>query len=433
MSQAPLGILFNYDWDQLGYARAAPGLDVPLVEAGFDLFSFPSNLRLAFFDLETWVERLAGRARKQGWQGVASNHEQFGALAAALLAEKMHWPGTPVEAILACQHKLYARQLLQEVAPEANVGFQEVDAGYGEPLPEGLEFPAFAKPVKAAFSVLARQVANEQELRALTRFSRTERWIIQRLVEPFEQLAQQRLWPLQGQTLPSAHRMLLEEPAQAQQFNLDGYVYQGQVQALGVVDAIMYPGTQAFMSHQLPTQLPQAVQQQALQVARSFLQAAGFDHGLFNMEFFYDAQQQRLTVIEFNPRMASQYSDLYLQVKGIDLHRVSLRLAQGQDPGLAANKQPTAGAAASFVYRAFDWDQVVAQPSRAQEAAFKQAFPEGWLLRQPKGRAGIARDLKWLESYRYGLVHLYADNLPQLYQKQAEASRLLGWPVLSPD
>jgi hypothetical protein len=68
---------------------------------------------------------------------VTSNHEQFGALAAALLAERMGWPGTPVNAVLACQHKLHARRVLQQVAPEANTGFATLPARYGEPIPEG--------------------------------------------------------------------------------------------------------------------------------------------------------------------------------------------------------------------------------------------------------------------------------------------------------
>ncbi|MEL1693616.1 hypothetical protein V2W55_20070, partial [Acinetobacter baumannii] len=95
----------------------------------------------------------------------------FGALAAALLAERMGWPGTPPAAILACQHKFYARQVLQQVAPEANVAFELLQAAYGDPVPEGLHYletvngmtwlaygdpvpeglhyPLFVKPIKA--------------------------------------------------------------------------------------------------------------------------------------------------------------------------------------------------------------------------------------------------------------------------------------------
>lgn len=422
-------ILFDHDWDAIGHARAATeangGPGMALDRAGFDLFSFPSNARLAWFDMERYVAALARRARRRGWQAVTSHHEQFGALAAALLAERMGWPGTPVNAILACQHKFYARQVLQRVAPEANLPFELLDAEYGAPIPPRLQYPRFVKPVKAAFSVLARRVESHDELHRHTRFGAWELWVIRRLVEPFERLARARL----GADLPSAHRMLLEAPVQAEQFNLDGYVFQGQTHAVGVVDAIMYPGTQAFMRHQLPTRLPAVVQARALDVARRFLAAVGFTHGLFNMEFFFDAASDRLSVIEFNPRMASQYSDLYRRVLGVDLHAMALALAHGQDPAGAQRSLPTAGAAASFVYRAFEAAQPVHRPSAAQTRAFAQAYPDALLFPYPKSAGSIARDFKWLGSYRYGITHLGGRDAVELRARCETASALLGWPA----
>jgi biotin carboxylase len=420
-------ILFDHDWDAISHARAAAeanaGQGMALDRSGFDLFSFPSNVRLAWFDMARYVDALARRARRRGWQAVTSHHEQFGALAAALLAERMGWPGTPVNAILACQHKFYARQVLERVAPEANLDFALMDAEYGAPVPPGIAYPRFVKPVKAAFSVLARRVDSEEELHRHTRFGAWELWVIRRLVEPFERLARARL----GADLPSAHRMLLEAPAQAEQFNLDGYVFNGQTHAVGVVDAIMFPGTQAFMRHEVPTRLPSAVQARALDVARRFLAAVGFTHGLFNMEFFYDAASDRLTVIEFNPRMASQYSDLYRRVLGVDLHAMAFALAHGRDPASARCSAPTAGAAASFVYRVFDPAERAHLPSATQTRAFTQAYPDALLFSYPKSAGSIARDFKWLGSYRYGINHLGGRDPADLRARCEAASALLGW------
>lgn len=416
-------LLFNYDWDAIGHARAGAARGAAFDEAGFDLFSFPSNAHLIRFDMARFVDRLAHQAMRRGWRAVSSHHEQFGALAAALLAERMGWPGTPVNSVLACQHKLYARRVLQRVAPEANIPFRLLDAEYGGPIPGGLDYPVFVKPVKAAFSVLARRVHNHAELHRHTRFGAWELWVIRRLVEPFERMAQQRLGP----DLPSAHRMLLEAPMQAAQFNLDGYAFNGAVHAIGVVDAHMYPGTQAFMRFELPSRLPPAVQARALDVARRFLAEVGFTHGLFNMEFFYDAASDRLSVIEVNPRMASQFSDLYLRVLGVDLHALSLALAHGEDPASVPRAAPTAGAAASFVYRVFDAAEAAPMPDALQQRRFAGAYPDGLLLRFPKPRGSMQRDFKWLGSYRYGIVHLGGRNAGDLRDRCEAASALLGW------
>ena len=77
-------VLFGYDWDASAFARLKH--DWATDHAGFDLFSFPSCLKLATFDLQRFVDDLAARARRRGWRAVVSHHEQFGALGAALLA-----------------------------------------------------------------------------------------------------------------------------------------------------------------------------------------------------------------------------------------------------------------------------------------------------------------------------------------------------------
>ena len=424
-SQSPTLILFNYDWDAVGFERAclARGEAMP-DDAGFDLFSFPSNAHLAWFDIERFVNRLAKKAKAKGWTAVVSHHEQFGALAAAMLAEKMGWPGTPVKAVLACQHKIYARQVLQQVCPQANPAFQVLDAEYGADVPSGLRYPLFVKPVKAAFSVLAKVVHSHQELTAHTRFGAWELWVIRHLVEPFERVFQKRMPNPQ-----SAHRLMVEEPIHGPQFNLDGYVWNGKAEQFGVVDAIMYPGTQAFMRWDYPSRLDATIKQRALEVAQTFLAAVGFDYGLFNMEFFYDEAQDRLTVIEFNPRMASQFSDLYLRVDGVDLHACSLAMAHGKHPDSETRVAPTAGAASSLVYRRFLRDQVCTMPNSAQTEQLNQTFPDALLFPFPKDKGSIERDFKWLGCYRYGIVHLSGDDPADLRRRAETASRILGWPA----
>jgi hypothetical protein len=171
------------------------------------------------------------------------------------------------------------------------------------------------------------------------------------------------------------------------------------------------------------------VQARALDVARRFLAAVGFTHGLFNMEFFYDAVADRLTVIEFNPRMASQYSDLYRRVLGVDLHAIGLALAHGRNPASLPVGAPTAGAAASFVYRTFRPDDSIVMPGAMQRRALEQAYPGALLFLYPKSAGSIARDHKWVGSYRYAIVHLGGQDEADLRRRCEVASVLLGWPA----
>lgn len=417
-----IGLLFGFDWDADGFAALQDRARFD--HAGFDLFAFPSNAHLVHFDLHRFARRQAARGRRLGWAGVVSHHEQFGALAAALVAEALGLPGATPESVLAIQHKLYAREVLQRVAPQANLASQRLQAAYGQDIPAGLRYPAFVKPVKAAFSVLAREVRSRDELQAHTRFGRRELWVIRRLVEPFERVLQRRL-PQAG----TAHSLMLEEPLphDTAQYNLDGWVWRGQAQALGVVDAIMYPGTQAFMRWEHPSRLAADLQQRALDVAQKFLQAVGYSHGFFNMEFFHDAATGRLSVIEFNPRLASQFADLYRRVQGRDAHAMSLALALGDDPASLPRGEPTAGAAASQVYRSFDPSARVGMPDAAEQARLAQTFPDARLFLYPKAGHSLARDFKWLGSYRHGIVHLGGRDACDLRERTVQASQILGW------
>jgi len=419
-----IATLFCHDWDALGCDRLRERFRFD--HAGFDLFSFPSNARLVGFDLARFADAQAARGRRRGWVGVVSHHEQFGALAAALVAERLGLPGTRPEAILAAQHKLHARRVLAEVAPEAALPAQELPCAYGDDVPPGLDYPAYVKPVKAAFSVLARRVDSRAELQAHTRFGRRELWVIRRLVAPFERVCRARL-PQAG----TAHRLMLEQPVplDTPQYNLDGWVWQGRAHALGVVDAVMVPGTQAFMRWDHPSRLPPAVQARALDVAQRFLAAIGFHQGLFNMEFFHDPVTDRLSVIEFNPRLASQFGDLYRRVQGRDPHAMGLAMAMGQDPADLPRSEPTGGAAASLVYRSLRPDWQPPMPDARQRAALQRAFPDALLFTFPKSGHALERDFKWLGSHRYGIVHLAGRDADDLRERAEQASALLGWPV----
>jgi Carbamoyl-phosphate synthase L chain, ATP binding domain len=189
------------------------------------------------------------------------------------------------------------------------------------------------------------------------------------------------------------------------------------------------------MRFDYPSKLPQNIQDRALDVATRFLKAIGYSHGLFNMEFFYDAETDKLTVIEFNPRMASQFADLYLRVDGVDLYAMALELAHGRDPSLLPHTAPTAQIATSAVYRVFDSMQthlqqtIPSMPTEVQLAALKTQFPDHTLLRFPKTSGSTARDFKWLGSYRYGILHLGGQSEVDLTERLTKASEILGWPA----
>jgi hypothetical protein len=411
-------------------ARAASGTLVPHFE-GFDLFAFPDNARLLAFDVFRFVDRLVRKYAARGIAGVVTANEQFGALTAALLGQRLGLPHTDPLAVLACQHKAYFRERLREIAPEASVAHWALPYTQDLDGPLGLPLPFFIKPVKATYSVLARRIATRADLKQHLAFAPYERYIIKRLVHPFNDAFAALIGRPRHYDV-DAHWLIAEDLIQGQQINLDGYVFRGEVRLIGCVDEVMYPGTDAFQRFQYPSRLPAGVQRRAHALAARILRGLGFDHGFFNIEFFYHPATDRLRVIEVNPRLASQLADLYEKVDGQRVFDMLVELAQGRDPALLPRRVPTAGVAASFVWRTFDG---MAPPRKASLAArewLARTYPDALLLEHHKRGHGLKREFKWLGSHRYATVNLGAPDLAALRDRYQGICERLGWPVTQP-
>ena len=145
------------------------------------------------------------------------------------------------------------------------------------------------------------------------------------------------------------------------------------------------------------------------------------------MEFFHDPATDRLAVIEFNPRLASQFGDLYRRVHGIDAHALGLALALGQDPASLPRREPRAAPPPA---------SSTAASTPATRASPGRCSARGWHASSPtrccsptRRRPCAARDFKWLGSHRYGIVHLGGRDAADLRRRCEAASALLGWPA----
>ncbi len=415
-------VLFAQEYDELGLA--------PLIEAhaqyefvreGFDLFTFPENARLVWFNVERFVAKLARRYRDREVAAVLSTHEQFGALAASLLAQRLNLPGTSLQSLLTAQHKFLARQIHSRALPEAVppfCGFR-YDADVSKAIT--IDYPIFVKPVKAAFSVLAKRCPDEAALRAHLKFRLWEKFIIKRLTWPFRRVSRLHL-----DCEIDADCFIAEGCVDnALQVCVDGYAHNGEVHILGTVDSVMYPGTQSFMRFEYPSQLSAAHVDRLQSVARRAVETIGFSHGLFNVELFFDPATERITIIEINPRMAGQFSDLYERVDGMSLWALELELALGKTPHFPS-RQGAFGSAASFVFREFG-DAVKHPPGAVDQRWLTQTYPDAKLFLDIKHGTSRARETKWLGNYRYALVHMGGADHDDLMARFADVCEHLNF------
>ena len=417
-------VLFDADWDRLQLQKAASCSDSSAYRffyEGFDLFSFPSNARLLTFNIFRFVDRLEKKYRSLPLHGVTSSNEQFGALVGALLAERLGLPRADPKALIAAQHKYVARRILQKELPEANVAFHAFPYTFNDADEIPLKFPFFVKPVKAAYSVLARRVDNFRELQQHMTFHPWEKYIIKRLVRPFNDVVR-KLTDFDV----DAHWMLAEELIDGHQINVDGVVIDGEIHILGIIDAVMYPGTDQFMRFEYPTRIAQNHADQARTTARRIIVALGLDHGLFNVEMRVCRTTGECRMIEVNPRMAAQFSDLYEKVDGINLHDVALKIATGQAPDLTPGRGKYK-MATSFIFRKFDGAPLANPPNHELLKWLKEFDPDAFLALFIKTGGGLKREMKWLGSHRYATLNMGGQSDEHLQDKYQTVKQTLGF------
>jgi len=401
--------LFPDEWDLAAARDPRHRGRVEFLFEGFDLFRFPDNLRLFTFDALGFVERMVGRYRGEGIDAVVTSDEQFGPFLASLIAGGLGLPHAPLASILTIQHKYYARKAFEAIAPESNARFGLLRRGFSRADEVPMAYPFYVKPAKAAFSVLARKVEGFDELHRHTRFGWLEQAIIEKLVKPFADVMF-----AHSDLTEDPYSMVCEEIVRGRQVTANGYVRDGRVTMLGTVDSVMYPGTDHFQRFQYPSALPARDLARVDALATKLIEGVGFTHGLFNIEMRLDPGTGALRVIEINPRAAGQFYDLFERVDGYNLFDALLALECGEEPEVRF-REGREKHAASFVLRDLTGEGLSRWPSRSEIAALKARHSGAHVMLYPKRGADLAREMKWLGSYRYGVFNLGGQTLEEMF------------------
>lgn len=401
-------------------ARGKYGRDYEFVffKTGF----YESHLLLSglTFNIIDSIARAIDAGRIAKVHGVIGTHDYPASIQAAAVAAGLGLPGPPVDKTLLCHHKYLCRLAQVRAVPEAIPAFGLIDpfAWSLDSLP--LPFPFFVKPVKSTLSLRAAPVQDYRTLQAILAFSLLEKLAGLTVMRPFNQM-------LDAYTTFETHGnfFIAEEVLRGdQQVTVEGFVDEGRVEVMGIVDSVMYPDTISFQRFEYPSRLPEPVQARMRAITARIVEATGFSHGCFNVEMMYDAQRDDVSVIEMNPRSCTQFSDLFEKVDGTSGYEVLLALATGRRAEFR-KRRGRYPAAASFVYRTFQDQKVVRLPEPWRVAEIQRRFPEAvvqvlcregqWLSQQPQDMA----------SYRYGIVNIGAPRVEELDVAFDEVQRLL--------
>ena len=318
-------------------------------------------------------------------------------------------PGPSLEAVLKCEHKYWSRVEQAASVGELVPGFCAVDPFAEDPAaPIDLAFPYWLKPVKAHSSYLGFKIRNGRQLERAIEAIRAG---IHVLAEPFDHILSFADLPPEIAPIDGSHCIAEAMISAGRQCTLEGYVLDGEVVVYGVVDSRREGAHRSsFSRYQYPSGLPQWVQQRMIEAAERFLHHIGYDRSPFNMEFYWDEQQDAIWLLEANARISKSHCPLFEMVDGRSHHQVMIDVALGRRPDFPQRKGDYK-VAAKFMVRLFEDGIVTRLPTADDIARVEERFPKTRVRLMVEEGERLAH-LRMQDSYSFEIAEIFmgADN-----------------------
>ncbi len=293
-----------------------------------------------------------------GAHGIASFFDFPGTIMSAILAERFGLPGPSLESLLKCEHKYWSRLEQHKVVSEHIPSFRAFDPFDDDAYNKiGLVPPFWIKPIKSFRSYLAYAITDERQFHDVMTVCREKSPAI---VNPFMDIMREHDMPDEFTEIPET--FIAESTMSGAQCTLEGYAYDGRVVIYGVVDSVREPDSSSFARYEYPSSLPLEVTHRMMDVARAVIQQFGYNHGPFNVEFFYDQTGDNVWLLEVNPRASQSHADLFQKVHGISHFSVVVDLALGRKPR-TFQRDGTWNVAGHFFVRTTEAGKVVRMPN----------------------------------------------------------------------
>lgn len=290
MGRARVLVLFPNAWDRVQFGKPKYADSHAFTYEGDDFFKFPGTLKLITFDAVAFVRSIADKYRGK-IDGVLSTDEYICAIIAAAVARELGLPANDPAKIIEAQHKYQSRVVQKRLGLEGTPDTMLIPIdGIDRETFRGT-FPMFVKPAKGTFSLFAKMCPDIETLEKHLDFGVFERLALRRVTRPFNDL-------LRAYTdfEHEANWFAGESPMKGDQVTVDGFVDRGNVQIMGIVDSVMFEGTQTFERFEYPSRLPRSVQDRMCAMTEKFVSGVGIPHGQFNVELFCDRDSDRLAI-----------------------------------------------------------------------------------------------------------------------------------------
>lgn len=319
-----------------------------------------------------------------------------------ILCERFGLRAAPLDAILKCEHKYWARVEQRNTLPDITPRFEAVDPFDDEALEKlQLPYPFWLKPIKAFSSHLGFRIDNEDDFRHAIK--RTRRGI-RRLGDAFNRAL--RHTELPDEIAPvNGNWCIAEEILEGLQCGIEGYLFEGKFAVHGVFDCVKDTRHWSFTRYEYPSVWPKKIQNRMAEIGEMIMRHIGYDNAAFGIEFFWHKDTGQLQVLEINARISQSHSDQCIKVEGVSNHEVLVDVALGREPeyGLKRGKYRSA---AKFMLRKYHDAKVVKVPTKEEIKAVEHEF-EDCIVKLTVNEGQQLSDLRNQDSYSFEIANIY--------------------------
>ncbi len=349
------------------------------------------------------------------------------AVFAIVISAKTGKTSASVEGLINCQNKYISRKKQQEVAPECVPYFGlDSDFLWDFPLPP----PFFVKPVRGNVSYQSWMCFSYDSLRRI-------------ISENTAELSQYNHYYLESLkigshldhqlNLETCNKFLCEAIIPGMQLTINGYVWKGQVQWLGMVKAEFLSDGLSFSHHEYPFQLPPEEEARLMELVKKLVEALELDNTCFNVEVRLDPGQREIKIIEVNCRAAFQFIRTIEAVTGCNLLLWMCQLAAGDAPSWkpVRHKKPLYPLCFNFELREEEDREVLRIPTGTDLAGLEKDFPEVTVKNLVQPNTRLSHYKQNPKSYRYCILDVPGNSKEEILAKMREVKSRLGYEFSS--
>ncbi len=331
-----------------------------------------------------------------------------------LVCQKFGLRSATPEAVLKCEHKYWSRLYQREAAPDHTPDFCAFDPFDNDPLSNiSLKFPYWIKPIRGYGSQLGFLIEDRSHFdQALVRIRRH----INRFGKPFDVALSKISLPPEIKNVGGTW-CIAEELISGRQCGIEGYVLDGEFHIHGVVDGVKDSRNQSFTRWEYPSMWPDSIEQEMCDVSKRLLAKMGYDNAPFGVEFFWDEENDRLSLLEINTRISQSHSQQFIHVDGVSNHEVAIRVAIGEKPRIDP-KEGEFTRSAKFMLRRYEDTKVTRIPSPQEIHQIEEDFP-GTIIELSVNEGTELSDVDVQDSYSFEIAEIWlgADDQDELIEK----------------